>query len=70
MDLCPKNNKVHCPLFDDSNCGVPNENCVLAETFECDRVNKERIIEMQKKFDALIQASQKVFRQFGISFEV
>jgi hypothetical protein len=70
MDPCPKNNELHCPLFDNSKCGVSNENCVLVKTFEYVRVNKTNIAEMQDKFNALVHASQKVFAQFGISFKV
>ena len=70
MDICPKNKGIHCPLFEDEKCNKPEEECILNKIDESIRSNRADITEIRKKFDTLLKASQKVFRQFGITLEV
>ena len=70
MEICPKNPNMHCPLYKSSQCSVTAEECILVKTYEITSGNKEKISEMQKKFEALTKASKKVFGQFGITLDV
>lgn len=68
MDLCPKINNIHCPLYDIHKCGVPSETCIFIKTFDSTNSNSKKINEMQEKFEALMESSKKIFAQFGIRF--
>jgi hypothetical protein len=70
MEVCPKNREIRCPLYNDGACDNPEEKCIVCKIYEGMCSGNADIAEMHKRLDTLLKASQKVFRQFGITFEV